>query len=92
MHQQEDGLITKDHVYTNVSPPTDQGYNGETLTLKVDQTFTYTGETHSWKPDLDKMWNWDSTFFIDGVWSYDKQAKIITLTATKFHANLNEPF
>jgi hypothetical protein len=30
-----------------------------------------------------EMWCWYSSFHIDGVWSYDKELKTITLTAIK---------
>ena len=42
-------------------------------------------------PSFEKMWNWSARFYIDGVWSYDKQTRTITSTTTKFHASLDEP-
>lgn len=75
-----------DQIYTNVSKD-DKNYNGETLTLKMDQTFHLHSNNSSWDSS-NVMWNWDSTFTIEGVWSYNEEMKAITLTASKFKATL----
>lgn len=84
------GFITNDQIYTNVSPH-DQNDNGQTLTLKVDQTFSLKSRNYAWDSQFEGQWNWSALFFIEGVWSYDKQSRTITLTTTKFHASLDSP-
>ncbi len=75
-------------VYTNVSP-TDDDSNGQTLILKNDHTFDLDSRNYAW--DSHDHFTWSSAFYINGIWSYDKELKKITLTATKFSASLSQP-
>ncbi len=81
--------ITANIVFTNVSEH-DQDNNGQTLTLKPDQTFHLYSRNYAWDSKFDEMWNWSSSFTIEGLWSYDQHNKTISLATTKFHASLDK--
>ena len=81
---------TPNQIYTNVSE-NDSDSNGQTLTLKMDQTFHLYSRNYAWDSKFEEMWNWSSSFTIEGVWTYDQDKKTISLAATKFHASLDKP-
>ena len=71
---------TTDQIYTDVSKD-DYNSNCSNLTLKMDHTFNCFINNYSWDSSS-IMWNWESSFDIDDVSSYNEELKTITLTAT----------